>query len=66
MIDAMHAQVRESFGNKPRTHRKKARQQFLAVPLAEGLCEAVEEATAHQQDPQDHSAATASSGAESA
>lgn len=30
-IDAMHPQVRERFGHKPRTHRKKARQQFLAV-----------------------------------
>jgi IS5 family transposase len=31
LIDAMHPQVRECFGHKPRTHRKKARQQFLAV-----------------------------------
>jgi hypothetical protein len=31
LIDAMHPQVRKSFGHKPRTHRKKARQQFLAV-----------------------------------
>ena len=31
MIDAMHPPVREVFGPKPRTHRKKARQQFLAV-----------------------------------
>jgi IS5 family transposase len=31
LIDAMHLQVRESFGHKPRTHRKQARQQFLAV-----------------------------------
>jgi hypothetical protein len=31
LIDATHPQVRESFGQKPRTHRKKARQQFLAV-----------------------------------
>ena len=31
LVDAMHSQVRESFGHKPRTHRKKARQQFLAV-----------------------------------
>jgi hypothetical protein len=31
LIDAMHSQVRESFGHKPRTHRRKARQQFLAV-----------------------------------
>jgi hypothetical protein len=31
LIDAMHPQVRESFGHMPRTHRKQARQQFLAV-----------------------------------
>jgi len=31
LIDAMHPQIREDFGDKPRTHRKKARQQFLAV-----------------------------------
>jgi transposase len=31
LIDAMHSQVRESCGHKPRTHRKQARQQFLAV-----------------------------------
>jgi hypothetical protein len=31
LIDSMHPQVRASFGDKPRTHRKKARQQFLAV-----------------------------------
>jgi transposase len=31
LIDAMHPQVRESFGHKPRTHRKQARRQFLAV-----------------------------------
>jgi len=31
LIDAMHPQVRGSFGHKPRTHRKQARQQFLAV-----------------------------------
>lgn len=31
LIDAMHPQVKESFGHKPRTHRKQARQQFLAV-----------------------------------
>jgi len=31
LIDAMHSEIRESFGHKPRTHRKKARQQFLAV-----------------------------------
>ncbi len=31
LIDAMHPEVRDAFGHKPRTHRKKARQQFLAV-----------------------------------
>ncbi len=31
LIDAMYPQVREHFGHKPRTHRKRARQQFLAV-----------------------------------
>lgn len=31
LIDTMHLQVRDSFGHKPRTHRKQARQQFLAV-----------------------------------
>ncbi len=31
LIDAMHPQVREAFGHKPRTHRRKARQQFLAL-----------------------------------
>jgi transposase, IS5 family len=31
LIDAMHSQVRGAFGHKPRTHRKLARQQFLAV-----------------------------------
>jgi transposase len=31
LIDAMHPQIREYFGHKPRTHRTKARQQFLAV-----------------------------------
>jgi hypothetical protein len=31
LIDAIHPQVRESFDRKPRGHRKKALQQFLAV-----------------------------------
>jgi hypothetical protein len=31
LIDAMHPQVRQSFGEKPRTYRKKARQQFLSI-----------------------------------
>ena len=65
LIDAMHPQVRESFGHKPRTHRKKARQQFLAVALAEGFCKAVEEAASHQQDPQGDQTAARPFGAES-
>jgi transposase, IS5 family len=40
LIDAMHPQVRDSFGLKPRTHRKKARQQFLAVARRSGLASA--------------------------
>jgi len=31
LIDAMHPQIRDRFGHKPRSHRKQARQQFLAV-----------------------------------
>ena len=31
LIDVMHSQARESFGHKPRKHRKKAIQQFLTV-----------------------------------
>jgi IS5 family transposase len=31
LVDAMLSQIRECFGHKPRTHRKQARQQFLAV-----------------------------------
>jgi hypothetical protein len=31
LIDAMHHQVRDAYGHKPRTHRRKARRQFLAV-----------------------------------
>ena len=31
LIDAMHPPVRDGFGAKPRTYRRKARQQFLAV-----------------------------------
>ena len=57
LIDAMHPQVRESFGHEPPTHRKQARQQCLAVALAEGFCEAVEEEAPHQQDTQGHQAA---------
>jgi transposase, IS5 family len=31
LIYAMHGQVRDRFGHKPRTYRRKARKQFLAV-----------------------------------
>jgi hypothetical protein len=31
LIDEMHAQLEDVFGHQPRTHRKKARQQFHAV-----------------------------------
>jgi IS5 family transposase len=31
LIDAIHPQIRECFGHKPRTHRKKARHQFLVL-----------------------------------
>jgi hypothetical protein len=31
LIDAMHPQMIESYGYKPRTHRKRARQQCFAV-----------------------------------
>lgn len=31
LIDAMHEQGRDRYGKKPRTHRRKARKQFLAV-----------------------------------
>ena len=50
LIDSMYQTVRESFDHKPRTHRKKARQQFLAVALAEGFCEAVKETPKNQQN----------------
>lgn len=33
LIDAMYSQVRDFFGHKPRTHRKQARQQLLAVAM---------------------------------
>ena len=65
LIDAMHPQVRESFGHKPRTHRKQARRQFLALALAGGFCEAVEEEAPDQQDPQDDQAEAWLSQAES-
>jgi transposase, IS5 family len=31
LINEIHSRVRDAFGHKPRTHRKQARQQFLAV-----------------------------------
>ena len=31
LIDAMHSHVRDAFGHKPRTHRKQAREEFLAI-----------------------------------
>ena len=31
LIDAMHVQVRDRIGHKPRTHRERARQQFLVM-----------------------------------
>ena len=31
LIDAVCSQVRESFGHKPRTHRKQTRQQYLTL-----------------------------------
>jgi hypothetical protein len=52
LIDAMHPQVRESFGPKPRTHRKKARQQYLAVakkkrPRISKICKAIKQQLGH-------------------
>jgi hypothetical protein len=38
LIDAMHSQVRENFCHKPTKHRKKARQQFLAVAKKKRPC----------------------------
>jgi IS5 family transposase len=38
MINAMHPQIKETFGNKPRTYRKNARQQFLAVSKKKRPC----------------------------
>jgi len=49
LIDAMYSQVIDSLGHKSRTHRKQARQQFLA--LAEVFLEALEEATPNHQHP---------------
>jgi hypothetical protein len=36
LIDAMHSKARESFGHKPRTHRRQVRQQFLAMAKKSG------------------------------
>lgn len=52
LIDAMHLQVRESFGHKPRTNRKQARQQFLAVakkkrPRINKIRKAIKQQLAH-------------------
>ena len=52
LIDAMHAQVRDAFGHKPRTHRKQARQQFLAVtkkkrPRINKIRQAIKQQLAH-------------------
>ena len=52
LIDSMYQTVRESFDHKPRTYRKQARQQFLAVALAEGFCDVVKETPKNQQNSQ--------------
>ena len=52
LIDSMYQTVRESFDHKPRTYRKQARQQFLAVAIAEGFCEAIKETPKIQQNSQ--------------
>ncbi len=52
LIDAMYPQVRESFGHKPRTHRRKGSQQFLAVakkkkPRINKICKAIKQQLGH-------------------
>jgi hypothetical protein len=52
LIDAMHPPVRDEFGAKPRTHRRKARQQFLAVakkkrPRINKIRKAIKQQLAH-------------------
>jgi hypothetical protein len=52
LIDAMHPPVRDGFGAKPRTHRRKARQQFLAVakkkrPRINKIRKAIKQKLAH-------------------
>ena len=37
LIDAMHAQIRDAFGHKPRTHRKKPGSSFYPWPRRRGL-----------------------------
>ena len=65
LIHSMYKSVRESFDHKPRTHRKQARQQFLAVALAEGFCEAVKETLKNQQNTQSDQATACLSQAQS-
>ena len=51
LIDAMHPPVRDGFGAKPCTHRRKARQQFLAAykkrPRINKIRKAIKEQLAH-------------------
>ena len=52
LIDTMHPPVRDEFGAKPRTHRRKARQQFLAVakkkrPRINKIRKAIKQQLAH-------------------
>ena len=52
LITTMHSQVRDAFGHKPRTHRKQARQQFLAVakkkrPRINKICKAIKQQLGH-------------------
>lgn len=65
LIDSMYQTVRESFDHKPRTYRKQARQQFLAVAIAEGFCEAIKETPKNQQNSQGDQATACLSQAQS-
>jgi thiamine pyrophosphate-dependent acetolactate synthase large subunit-like protein len=52
LIDSMHHLVRGGFGAKPRTHRRQARQQFLAVakkkrPRINKIRKAIKQQLAH-------------------
>jgi transposase, IS5 family len=54
LIDAMHSQVRNGFGHKPRTYRRKARKQFLAIakqkrPRLEKIRKAIGQQLRHLQ-----------------